>query len=1357
MSAKTYAKGARDAIDREDWATALRLSDAGLAVEESHYSLLLFRGLALCNLSQWQDALQAYQAACRAEPDMPAAWKGIIQLVERCAAATAAPGQQPGGLASAADGALLGAYTNLLRLTRAQREEGSTMGERAVEYAERLARLHREAGRAASAFEVMATLFEEGPPPSFGQHAPFLDDLLAVHDTVEAQAIKAAVEAKRYKLGAEPLAVITLKATQAVVSSAPPVVAKALNARYALDPSPNVADRLIQRQLWTIPTIAAGEGSACLRRTASEQLVALARRAMSPLSLRLLLDIDQCPSIRDACLHLLEGIQWEACPLAPFIRLVQSPPLPADGGALPLLDGVLLAGEAESPFAARAIANYYWEGGCLGECLKWANECSARMATFSQNFAVDLAAAQRHTDRLRGLALGRMGRHGEAIAVLTRNRTPKDAPALEQLILSLEASGAYEKAIALYGELLEAVSEAEPAQALGEGGNARMAAVLSDLGRCYYLKGALAEAIAALKEALEITTRVQGGEHPGEDSNELRGTILTRLGMAQWFESEDNRVERSVCLTTFLAAAKADPSAYEPFYYLALYYGDVVGDRERARKCLLRATANDPHAFDGSLALAQILLRDANDLPSKGNAYEQRISLLATIKRLLEPFREDHRQSVSMWTVLGATYGGLKDASEAAFAFQSALKCAQPKDEERILLGLAGAYLESGRLAPAQTAYARLLATNATLKSAIIGAAAVTAAMGNVEEAFAQLSSIDTLAGGAPAQPDGTDSSISGLIHIQRMRYGYDFCMHLLHIGCVNEFLERAHELLDLFHRVTLTLGTERDFCRKLLGNLAASLLTVTAVPKLCTLLDLVESLIVLLEAELAECSGWRPIVEAATLQAAGAGKGVQRILALALLACSSAIIASSNAEAATEDENECFTSCIYTDIASLLLTAITFAAPGEDVTGTAEVALDCADKALAQTAADAMESGPLTGPLACASLAYLAKGIAHLHRHEYALSQHSFIASIKENYPSSPQGGANDNGTATASLAGWIGLAMLYYRVGNVPLALASLERLQLAGNSKDSFLAWFYEAFILTDSISATAADGALASALRKDPMRLLDQAAQLAPHSCAAIHALLALSLLATRKEAPSLLSTEEEEERIRVDYEFKKALAFDPTSAILARSAALASLPPASALPAVHPTSCRLPGILDSLEDAIEGTEIYKEGITLARLILREHISREAAAGHAHGKIIAEAYKLISYAEVRVGNRLQGMHDLFMAIEVSIQSPSGWRGLKEYYMESMASYEKSRLAATGDGPASPEVEDDGAELRRGLAAWLRMRITTEVASSIYEPATIEAILDLWQDGIPVKVGQILGETDRFHKDCAQGKAA
>lgn len=72
---KSIVKAAREALDRHDYATGLRLSETGLAEDDKNYLLHVFRAVALQHLGHPKDAIEAYRLAASLNPNQQLAFQ----------------------------------------------------------------------------------------------------------------------------------------------------------------------------------------------------------------------------------------------------------------------------------------------------------------------------------------------------------------------------------------------------------------------------------------------------------------------------------------------------------------------------------------------------------------------------------------------------------------------------------------------------------------------------------------------------------------------------------------------------------------------------------------------------------------------------------------------------------------------------------------------------------------------------------------------------------------------------------------------------------------------------------------------------------------------------------------------------------------------------------------------------------------------------------------------------------------------------------------------------------------------------------------------------------------------------------
>ncbi len=80
---KVFLRSAREAINQKDYEAALKAVETGLASDEledpenkqHHYTLLVFKALALQNLGRSQEAVEIYEKATMLNPALPLSWQ----------------------------------------------------------------------------------------------------------------------------------------------------------------------------------------------------------------------------------------------------------------------------------------------------------------------------------------------------------------------------------------------------------------------------------------------------------------------------------------------------------------------------------------------------------------------------------------------------------------------------------------------------------------------------------------------------------------------------------------------------------------------------------------------------------------------------------------------------------------------------------------------------------------------------------------------------------------------------------------------------------------------------------------------------------------------------------------------------------------------------------------------------------------------------------------------------------------------------------------------------------------------------------------------------------------------------------
>ena len=70
-STKAHLKSAREAINQQDFDSALESCESALSIDSENYTGWIFKGLALCKLGRTQDSVEAYEKAMSIDPISP--------------------------------------------------------------------------------------------------------------------------------------------------------------------------------------------------------------------------------------------------------------------------------------------------------------------------------------------------------------------------------------------------------------------------------------------------------------------------------------------------------------------------------------------------------------------------------------------------------------------------------------------------------------------------------------------------------------------------------------------------------------------------------------------------------------------------------------------------------------------------------------------------------------------------------------------------------------------------------------------------------------------------------------------------------------------------------------------------------------------------------------------------------------------------------------------------------------------------------------------------------------------------------------------------------------------------------------
>ncbi|XP_078484011.1 tetratricopeptide repeat protein 37 [Ciona intestinalis] len=107
-----------------------------------------------------------------------------------------------------------------------------------------------------------------------------------------------------------------------------------------------------------------------------------------------------------------------------------------------------------------------------------------------------------------------------------------------------------------------------------------------------------------LETSLLMLKKITEDHHSCISAHLIYGKLMWKI--------EEYKVDKTKCFTTFLKAAKLDPYESEAFYYIGLFYQDVMKDSTRAMKCFNKSIALDPYNEKAGLALADLYIKEEN-------------------------------------------------------------------------------------------------------------------------------------------------------------------------------------------------------------------------------------------------------------------------------------------------------------------------------------------------------------------------------------------------------------------------------------------------------------------------------------------------------------------------------------------------------------------------------------------------------------------------------------------------------------------------------------------------------------------------------------------------------------------------
>lgn len=518
---------------------------------------------------------------------------------------------------------------------------------------------------------------------------------IELREKVEEEKIKREIEARRFRLGADPLPVLSEKVRTEVVaaSDAELLMLELLQAER----DACLAEKCIVRLQRKIPALADP--------SMTERLLSLAKEYQdeSTMAAKVVLDFTDYDSPEALSPPRAEG------PFAALLTIAAMEPHDLTS---------LQDQSADSPYVALTLVLECWGRGDLSHTHRFITTAKALLERMTTRYGTKYPQCRRWLARLEGLVLARGGNFDEAITILEQLESPEDAEVSNALLSCYVAAKSHAKAIDLYHLRLAATPDE--------------ADLLAGLGWEYYCFGDAQEALVHLHRAAKAVD---------PSDNTLLATIQLRLGRVYWEMDEQNRRDKSICLHYFLSSAKANPEGSEAFLLLGRYYAGIGRDPQRAEKCLARALQLDSDCVEAAVELSGIWLAEANEEEADVE------DLLLRVVRVLEPFGSIYYRNALLWTNLGAAQLALKRYAPATIAFQNALKGDRP-DEKRCLLGLGEGYRRQGRYTAATKVYTRLLEIDPNCVTAKYGLAAVNLQLQEYDVSQAMLAQVLEAVGG---------------------------------------------------------------------------------------------------------------------------------------------------------------------------------------------------------------------------------------------------------------------------------------------------------------------------------------------------------------------------------------------------------------------------------------------------------------------------------------------------------------------------------------------------------------------------------------------------------------------------------
>lgn len=640
------------------------------------------------------------------------------------------------------------------------------------EYTQKLLSIYKETGQNEKCLSTLAWLRSEEAKSKYRQVSSsiclpndleLIDQSIVLREKIEENKINQEVQARRFRLGEDPLPVLLEKVRLEVVGSSS--LEELMLERLKISNDDALLDRLLHRMLRKIPALQVKQPmTKKMLQLAAERVNRVETENGSEVAAQILMDMTDHPDILKPNFCLSQDGCSPGC-----ISILRAFPSLKDASYQDLEQQALSKHPLSTSVALHTLF-IFWENRDLAKAYQWIRLASARIKHFSDSYGLKFPLVMQQLQLIEGLVLAEDGRFEGALPLLeaAQKYYPRDTKLIQSILCCFKVLGKHQEAISLYSALLE--RQPDNVQSL------------ENIGWQYFMLGDFVKALEFL--------------HKAHQHASTSPTVLSRLGQVYWHQDEANQKNKQLCLAYFLAAAKADPADADVFFYLGKYYYQIEADFMRAEKCLVKALTNNPDSIDSALLLAQIWLSVANERQRRGKSGECAKSeeksryeckeLLQRIIRVLEPFSEGHFRNAEMWKFLGIAFSAIEKYPQSANAFQNALKGDRP-DEKRCLLGLAESYRRQRRFTAATKAYNIVLGLDPECATAIFGMAAVSSAVKDYERSLYILNRIDP------------QNLVSDLFLIEKLRVCHLYTVELIKLGCVNEAIKKIEILLSEF------------------------------------------------------------------------------------------------------------------------------------------------------------------------------------------------------------------------------------------------------------------------------------------------------------------------------------------------------------------------------------------------------------------------------------------------------------------------------------------------------------------------------------------------------------------------------